>query len=79
MTGDDDDGDLHMRSVVLDTVSDAVSGGAVAVTGAVILARKGWYRLDSAVALGIGAIIAYQAVKLLRDVVRELRTTSTLK
>lgn len=71
--GDDDDDDLHMRSIVLDTIADAISAGAVAVTGAVILWTGGFYWLDPAVALVIGVVIGYQAIRLLRDAVRELR------
>lgn len=71
-SGDDDD-DLHMRSIVLDTIADAISAGAVAVTGAVILWTGGFYWLDPAVALIIGVVIDYQAIRLLRDAVRELR------
>ena len=70
---DDSEEDLHMRSVVLDTISDAVASAAVAVTGGIILAAKGFYWLDSAVALIIGLVIGYQAVKLLKDVIKELR------
>lgn len=62
-----------MRSVVLDTISDAVASAAVAVTGGIILAAKGFYWLDSMVALIIGLVIGYQAVKLLKDVIKELR------
>lgn len=71
--GDDDDDDLHMRSIVLDTIADAVSAGAVAVTGAIILLTDGLYWLDAAVAIVIGLVIAYQAVRLLRDALHELR------
>ena len=72
--GDDDSKeDLHMRSVMLDTVADATSAGAVAITGGIIFLAKGWYWLDSAVALLIGLVIGYQALKLMRDVVKELR------
>jgi cobalt-zinc-cadmium efflux system protein len=60
--------DLHMRSVFLDTVSDAVASTAVAVSGAIIYFAKGLYWLDSALAILIGLVIGYQAVKLLRDV-----------
>ena len=70
---DDSKEDLHMRSVVLDTISDAVASAAVAITGGIILATKGFYWLDSAVALIIGLVIGYQAVKLLKDVIKELR------
>jgi cobalt-zinc-cadmium efflux system protein len=71
--GDDDDDDLHMRSVLLDTISDAVAAAALAITGAIILLTKGFYWADSVVALLIAVAIAYQALRLLRDVVRELR------
>lgn len=71
--GDDDDDDLHMRSIVLDTIADAISAGAVAVTGAVILWTRRFYWLDPAVALIIGVVIGYQAIRLLRDAIRELR------
>ena len=70
---DDSKEDLHMRSVVLDTISDAVASAAVAVTGGIILVAKGFYWLDSMVALIIGLVIGYQAVKLLKDVIKELR------
>ena len=70
---DDSKEDLHMRSVVLDTISDAVASAAVAVTGGIILAAKGFYWIDSMVALIIGLVIGYQAVKLLKDIIKELR------
>lgn len=73
LSNEDDEDDLHMRSVLLDTISDAASAAAVAVVGAIILATKGFYWLDSAVALLIGLVIGYHALKLLRDVVRALR------
>ena len=71
--GDDNDDDLHMRSVLLDTISDAVAAAALAITGAIILVTKGYYWADSVVALMIAIVIAYQAIRLLRDVLRELR------
>ena len=71
--GDDSKEDLHMRSVMLDTIADATSAAAVAITGGIILATKGFYWLDSAVALVIGLVIGYQALKLMRDVIKELQ------
>ncbi len=65
--------DLNMRSVMLDTLADGASAVGVAVSGAVILAAKGVYWLDSAVALAITTIIAYHAIKLIRDVLSHLR------
>jgi hypothetical protein len=58
-----EDDDLNMRSVMLDTLADAISSGGVAVSGAIILAVNGAYWLDPAVALGIALIIAYHAIK----------------
>ncbi len=71
--------DLHMRSVLLDTVSDAVSSAAVAVTGGIIYFADGLYWLDSLIAVLIGLIIGYGALKLLRDVVIALRRKTPLK
>jgi len=65
--------DLNMRSVMLDTVADGASAAGVALSGAVILALKGAYWLDSAVALGIAVIISYHAIKLIRAVLLHLR------
>lgn len=65
--------DLHMRSVLLDTVSDGVSSAAVAIAGAIILITGGFYWIDSALAIVIGLVIGYGAIKLLHDVIRGLR------
>ncbi|MDQ2729196.1 MAG: cation diffusion facilitator family transporter [Actinomycetota bacterium] len=70
--GEEDDGDLNMRAVLLDTAADAAAAGGVAVTGAVILAAGGLYWLDPTVALVISAVVAYHAVKLLRAVAAAL-------
>jgi cobalt-zinc-cadmium efflux system protein len=66
--------DLNMRSVMLDTLADGASAAGVAVSGAIILATNGVYWLDSAAALAIATIIAYHAIKLIRDVLARLRT-----
>ena len=71
--------DLHMRSVLLDTVADAVTAAAVAVTGAVILVAPRLAWLDSGVAVLVGGVVAVAAVRLLRDVVRALRTGAPLE
>lgn len=70
--------DLHMRSVLLDTVADAVTSAAVAATGAVILVVQGLYWLDSVMAIIVGLIVGVGASRLLIDVVRALRTGSAL-
>lgn len=71
--------DLHMRSVLLDTVSDALTSAAVAVTGGIIFVRHGMYWLDPTVAIVIGLIIGFGAVRLLRDVAHALRTHEALQ
>jgi cobalt-zinc-cadmium efflux system protein len=71
-----EDGDLNMRSVMLDTLADGVSAVGVAASGAIILVTKGSYWLDPTVALGIAAIIAYHAIRLIRDVLVVLQDTS---
>jgi cobalt-zinc-cadmium efflux system protein len=70
--------DLHMRSVLLDTVSDAVSSMAVAIAGAIILVFGKYYWLDPLLAVLIGLIIGFNALGLLRDVVRALRSKKPL-
>jgi cobalt-zinc-cadmium efflux system protein len=65
--------DVNMRSVMLDTLADAASSAGVALSGAIILAVNGAYWLDPAVALGIAVVIAYHAIKLIRDVLATLR------
>jgi len=67
-----------MRSVLLDTISDAVASGGVALSGAIIYftGRLDW--LDSAMAVLIGVVIGFGALKLLRDVVVALHSGSGL-
>jgi cobalt-zinc-cadmium efflux system protein len=65
--------DLHMRSVLLDTVADAVSSAAVAACGAVILIAHGLYWIDSLAALAISAVVGYTALRLIKDVAHAIR------
>ena len=71
--------DLHLRSVWLDTISDAVASAAVAISGVIIWITHGFYWLDSALAILIGLVIGYLAMKLLLDVITALRTRSALE
>jgi len=65
---DDEHGsDLNMRSALLHMFGDAGASAGVAIAGAVILVTGGWDWLDPAVSLGISALIAVQAWKLLRE------------
>jgi cobalt-zinc-cadmium efflux system protein len=78
LRGDDDDAegegrDLPVAAVLLDTVADAAAAAGVAVAGAIILAVRGWYWLDPAVALVIAVLVAYHAVRLIRTILARLR------
>jgi len=66
--------DLHMRSVLLDTLSDGAAAAAVAVAGAVIAVTQRFYWLDPTLAAIIAVVIAVAALNLLTDGIRELRT-----
>ena len=70
--------DLHMRSVLLDTIADATAAAGVAISGAVIYFSGRLHWLDSAVAVLIGLVIGFGALKLLRDVIVSLRTHTIL-
>jgi cobalt-zinc-cadmium efflux system protein len=72
------DEDLHMRSVLLDTISDALASAAVAVAGLVIYVTGRLFWLDSALSVVIGAVIAVGAIRLLGDAARSLRTGAPL-
>lgn len=70
--------DLHMRSVLLDTISDAVASAGVAISGAIIYFTGKFDWLDSLIAVLIGVVIGFGALKLLSDVVVALRSGSGL-
>jgi cation diffusion facilitator family transporter len=70
--------DLHMRSVLLDTLADAVSAAGVAVVGAIILLTGRWFWLDSVVAIAIGVVVIGGAVHLLVEVASTLRQDKPL-
>lgn len=64
--------DLHMRSVILDTLADAFAAGGVAVVGTIVLITGHYYWLGPAVAV-ISTMIAASAGRLLQNVVSALR------
>jgi cobalt-zinc-cadmium efflux system protein len=72
--GGDNTDDLNVKAVLLDTVADAAAAGGVAVTGAIILATRGWYWLDPAVALTIAVMIGYHAVGLIRRILQRAKS-----
>jgi cobalt-zinc-cadmium efflux system protein len=70
--------DLHMRSVLLDTVSDALASAGVAVSGAIIYLTGRYFWLDSLLSLVIAVVIGVGAIRLLASVVTALRTGTDL-
>ena len=66
------DEDIHMRSVLLDTLADAVAAGAVATAGAVIAFTGRFFWLDPALALVIAVIVAVPAAALCRKAIAAL-------
>lgn len=64
----DQDHDLSVAAVLLDTVADAAAAAGVAAAGGIILITGGWYWLDPAVALAIAIVVAYHALALIRKV-----------
>lgn len=65
--------DLHMRSVLLDTVADGAAALAVAVGGAVIAWTHGMFWIDPVLGGLIAVLVAVSAVRLIADAVRDLR------
>jgi len=74
--GNIESSDFNMRSVMLDTVADAAAAAGVAIGGAIILIAGGLYWLDSAIALAVALMIGFHALKLLREVLVDLRRSA---
>jgi cobalt-zinc-cadmium efflux system protein len=73
---DEDDGNLNMRAVLLDTAADAATAAGVAAAGGLILATGSLFWLDPAVALVIALVVGYHAVRLLGVIITALRAPS---
>ncbi|GAA4359574.1 cation diffusion facilitator family transporter [Microbacterium rhizosphaerae] len=65
--------DLHMRSVLLDSLADAAAAAAIAVAGVVILLTGGLYWLDPVLALVVSVVVAVAALRLLVKAIASLR------
>jgi cation diffusion facilitator family transporter len=72
---DDEDEDLNLKAVLLDTAADAAAAAGVALAGGVILATRAWYWLDPAAASLIALVIAYHALALIRKVIAAIAST----
>jgi cobalt-zinc-cadmium efflux system protein len=65
--------DIHMKSVLLDTLADAAAAAGVLIVGVIIWFTGGLYWLDPVVALVLAAVIGFVGVRLARQAVAALR------
>lgn len=65
--------DIHMKSVLLDTLADAAAAAGVLVAGLVIWLTAGLYWLDPVIALVLAAVIGYAGARLAAQAVAALR------
>jgi cobalt-zinc-cadmium efflux system protein len=65
--------DLHMRSVLLDTLADAAVAAAVAIAGAVIALTGRFFWLDPALTLVVAVVVTVPVIALCRKAVAAMR------
>ncbi|MEA9985775.1 cation diffusion facilitator family transporter [Subtercola sp. RTI3] len=65
--------DIHMKSVLLDTLADAGAAGGVLAAGTIIWATGGLYWLDPVIALILAAVIGYTGTRLAIQAIAALR------
>ena len=65
--------DIHMKSVLLDTLADAAAAAGVLVAGTIIWLTGGQYWLDPVIALILAAVIGYAGIRLAIQAVATLR------
>ena len=65
--------DIHMKSVLLDTLADAAAAAGVLIAGLIIWLTGGLYWLDPAIALVLAVVIGVVAVRLARQAIAALR------
>lgn len=68
--------DIHMKSVLLDTIADAAGAAGVVVAGTIIWLTGGLFWLDPAIALLLAAVIGYAGSRLAIQAVAALRGAS---
>ncbi len=74
LNDDESEGDdLHMQSVLLDTLMDSLSAAAIAITATIIMFTHRFLWVDSALAILISAVVIFQALKLLEKIRISLR------
>jgi len=65
--------DIHMKSVLVDTLADAAAAAGVLVAGSIIWVTRGLYWLDPVIALILAAVIGYTGIRLASQAVAALR------
>jgi cobalt-zinc-cadmium efflux system protein len=65
--------DIHMKSVLLDTVADAAAAAGVLVAGTIIWLSGGLYWLDPVIALLLAAVVGYAGTRLAIQAIAALR------
>ena len=65
--------DIHMKSVLIDTLADAAAAAGVLATGIIIWATGGLYWLDPVIAIILAAAIGYTGSRLAVQAVAALR------
>jgi cobalt-zinc-cadmium efflux system protein len=65
--------DIHMKSVLLDTLADAAAAAGVLIAGTIIWLTQGLYWIDPLVGLVLAAVIGFVAIRLARQAIAALR------
>ncbi|MEC5167562.1 cation diffusion facilitator family transporter [Glaciihabitans sp. GrIS 2.15] len=65
--------DIHMKSVLIDTLADAAAAAGVLVAGTIIWLTGGLYWLDPVIALVLAAVIGYSGIRLAIQAIAALR------
>lgn len=65
--------DIHMKSVLLDTIADAAGAAGVVVAGTIIWVTGGLFWLDPVIALLLAAVIGYAGMRLAIQAIAALR------
>ena len=65
--------DIHMKSVLVDTLADAAAAAGVLVAGSIIWVTRGLYWLDPVIALILAGVIGYTGIRLASQAVAALR------
>ena len=65
--------DIHMKSVLLDTLADAAAAAGVLIAGTIIWLAGGLYWFDPIIALVVAAAIGYAGIRLAIQAVAALR------